>query len=1160
MESILRQIEKLNMFDKLYKALSSTKGEHAVFGVSGTQKYALSAATISKLEKQTIIVAVDERQAIQWVEQLKRFNPNREVIYFPENDLRIQSMLLADSHDIVKMRIEAIHALAKGEGTIVSTVSSLMQLLPKPETINELTLTIELNSEFKQATLIEKLINSGYERKIQVDSKAQFSIRGAIIDIYPLNRDNPIRVEMFGDEVDSIREFDVADQRTIKIIEKANVSPAYEMCWKESSKEGLTKLENEIESMKVKVSKDVYNSWEQDLIRLKDGSKGSQYSQYSYYFLNKAVSLFSFVKDDSFVIWDDPARLEEKANLFLKEIEDDPSILPIQKNGYKHYKDLVEEASEKGRSLTLSLLTRKVRSHQPVSLHSFVTKEANNYHGQINFLKNDIDKWINNKYKVVLAVPEKKADELYKYFASTKYDVLLMDDLGDDLPNGTLVISKAELDQGFEMPELSLIVLTEKEIFGIERKKKMRISNVEDKAQKRLLDYRELEVGDYVVHVSHGIGVYQGIKTMEINDIQKDYISIRYKGKDRLFVPIDQIHLVQKYIGAEGKRPKIYSLGTSDWQRVKNRVKKSIQDMAKELLYLYAEREKNKGYAFPEDNEWQKEFEESFPYQETRDQLKAIEEVKDDMMSDKPMDRLLCGDVGFGKTEVALRAAFKAATDGKQVAILVPTTILAHQHYQTMLDRMSKFPLKIAMLSRFRTRKENEKTIYELNAGLVDIVVGTHSLLNDKIKFKDLGLLIIDEEQRFGVRHKEKIKKMKSNIDVLSLSATPIPRTLHMSMVGMRDLTLIETPPENRYPIQTYVIEYQDKIITEAIKREIERNGQIYFLHNRVKDIEFVAAKLEKMIPHAKIAVGHGQMGERQLERIMIDFHKKEYDVLVSTTIIESGLDIPNVNTLIVEDADKLGLAQLYQIRGRVGRTDRLAYAFLTYKKSKVLSEVAEKRLTAVKEFTELGSGFKIALRDMQIRGAGNILGPEQSGFMIQVGYDLYVQLLEEAVNELKGIKENKPVEVDLDLNISAYIPDRYIKNSDLKIEMYKKIIAINSENDYLDIVDELIDRYGEPPMSVRNLILVAQIRSMAEKLSVVEIKRKNLTYQARFSQNANVSPKLIQDLWHEYQEKIQMVPQDLDVILSVKMDDSTIENQLLVLKSIFLKLIGEDS
>jgi transcription-repair coupling factor (superfamily II helicase) len=473
---------------------------------------------------------------------------------------------------------------------------------------------------------------------------------------------------------------------------------------------------------------------------------------------------------------------------------------------------------------------------------------------------------------------------------------------------------------------------------------------------------------------------------------------------------------------------------------------------------------------------------------------------------------------------------------------------------------MGKFPLKIAMLSRFRTKKENDRTIYELNQGLVDIVVGTHSLLNNKLKFKDLGLLIIDEEQRFGVRHKEKIKKMKSNIDVLSLSATPIPRTLHMSMVGMRDLSLIETPPDNRYPIQTYVIEYQDRIISEAIKREIERNGQIYYLHNRVKDIDFVAAKLEKMVPEARIAVGHGQMGERQLERIMIDFHKKEYDVLVSTTIIESGLDIPNVNTLIVEDADKLGLAQLYQIRGRVGRTDRLAYAFLTYKKDKVLTEVAEKRLTAVKEFTELGSGFKIALRDMQIRGAGNILGPEQSGFMIQVGYDLYVQLLEEAVNELKGIEEEKPIDIDIDLNISAYIPDRYIKNSELKIEMYKKIIAINTQDDYIDIMDELIDRFGDPPMSVRNLVLISHIRSLASTLSVTEIKRKEMTYRANFDQSSNVSPKVIQELWDEFPNEIQMIPADSQVLMLVKMKTENIENQLIKLRQIFMKLAFEEN
>jgi transcription-repair coupling factor (superfamily II helicase) len=1156
MHGILKQIEKLNTYKDLEKELKMCTGEHAVFGVTGAQRFALVAALVKNIQKTTVIVASNDKQAISWINELEEIFP-KQVFYFPESKLRMQSLLFADSHDINKLRIQALCAMEKERSIIVTTVTAITQKIPSPKLIEELSLSINTGEEVNLTSLIEKLIQAGYERKIQVEDKAQFSVRGSIIDVFPINYSNPVRIELFGDEIDSIRYFEVSNQRTVEITNYVEILPASDLVLNyENYEQGIKLLESEIDNSLASDSNNPMSlTWKQDLSSIKEKSISQKHSPYAYYFLDNVVTLFKHSRADILTIWDDPIRLEEKNRDFIEEIKHDQTLLKSQKKAFLEYENLVEDARNLGCILTLSLLTRKSKGHQPEKIHTFISKEANHYHGQINFLVKDIRDWIKNGFSVILSIDKNNIERVKEYFSEEHFDVLEKDIIESELPKNTLVISSTGMMQGFEIPELKLVLLTETEIFGQPKKRKHRFDS-DEKAQKRLLDYRELEVGDYVVHVSHGIGIYQGIRTMEINQVQKDYLSIRYKGKDRLYVPIDQIHLVQKYVGAEGHKPKVYSLGTSEWQRVKSRVKQSIQDMAKELLVLYAEREKAKGYAFPEDTEWQKDFEESFIYQETQDQIKVTEEIKHDMTSDKPMDRLLCGDVGFGKTEVALRAAFKAATSGKQVAILVPTTILAHQHYQTLIDRMRKFPINIAMMSRFRSKKENDSTIDKLNRGLVDIVVGTHSLLTSRLKFKDLGLLIIDEEQRFGVRHKEKIKELKTNIDVLSLSATPIPRTLHMSMVGMRDLSIIETPPSNRYPIQTYVVEYQDRVVEDAIKKEIERNGQIYYLHNRVRDIEHVAAKLERIIPEARIAVGHGQMGERQLEKIMIDFHNQEYDVLVSTTIIESGIDIPNVNTLIIDDADNLGLAQLYQIRGRVGRTDRLAYAYLTYKRDKVLSEVAEKRLNAIKEFTELGSGFKIALRDMQIRGAGNILGPEQSGFMIQVGYDLYVQLLEEAVNDLKGIITKEKLEVDIDLGVNAFIPDRYIASSEQKIEMYKKIIAIKKEEDAFDVMDELIDRFGDPPMAVRNLILISEIKSLAEKLSIKEIKGKGLKVELIFSQDSAVSPVAIQKVWEENRENLEVIPDDNQVKMRLRYSENiSPEKQLNNLKSVIEKI-----
>jgi len=686
--------------------------------------------------------------------------------------------------------------------------------------------------------------------------------------------------------------------------------------------------------------------------------------------------------------------------------------------------------------------------------------------------------------------------------------------------SGQVVIVTGELKKGFEFYDNNILVLTENEIFGSFRKKTHKTKK--QKGSKIDL-FTDLKVGDYVVHEHHGIGQYIGIEKIDVQNIKKDYLCIKYKGEDKLYVPVDQMSLIQKYIGSDSEKPKLNKMGSADWGKIKERSKAAIENMAGELVKLYAQRKVIKGYAFSPDTEWQKEFEYKFPFQETDDQLKCIKEIKKDMEKPLSMERLLCGDVGFGKTEVAMRAAFKAVMESKQVAILVPTTILAQQHFTNIVDRFRGYPIKIEMLSRFRTQQQQLKIINDVNKGLVDIVVGTHKLLSKDLKFKDLGLLIIDEEQRFGVKHKELVKQLKTNIDVLTLSATPIPRTLHMSMIGIRDMSIISEPPSDRLPIQTYVIEHNDGIIKDAMEKELYRGGQVYYVHNKVIDIDSTASKLQKLLPEARIAVAHGQMGERHLENIMIDFVKKEYDILVCTTIIETGMDIPNVNTLIIDNADHLGLSQLYQLRGRIGRSNKVSFAYLTYEKDKMLSEVADKRLKAIKEFTEFGSGFKIAMRDLEIRGCGNILGAEQHGHMLAIGYDLYVKFLDRAVKELQGnIAVEEDFETSVDLSVDGYIPSTYIENEEQKIEIYKKIAATTCKEDIFDITEEIIDRFGNPPKEVDNLLKISYIKSLCKILHVKSITQTGNIINLEMNSGNDLNQNLIGFLIDNYNAKIK--------------------------------------
>ncbi|QOR34512.1 transcription-repair coupling factor [Clostridium sp. 'deep sea'] len=1158
MHNLLEHIRKLSAYDDLKNNLNNSKGEQAAFGLMGTQKTALISSLLNDLQCASIIIASEEKQALSWQEDLQTLLPDYNVLFYPKKDIKLQRLLLADSHDATKLRLQVMQALKTNHQVVVlTTIEAIMEALPKPESLWQLAIKVQSGGIIDQNDLIKELISSGYKRTNQVEAYAQFSVRGDIIDIFTLLHEYPIRIEFFGDEVDSIRYFDVNDQRTVKVVDNVTLMPASEYSFNMNKmNSGLKLLESDINrNIKAIPDSQMKNRWLEDLAILKQGNGVAGYEQYSAYFTSLNYSLLSYCEQQPLIIWDEPARLADRARLLLTEIFNDNNLLPRQQATLHSYSSLVDDSTKTKKSLTLSLLSRQVKPHKPTALHTFAARQVPVFHGQIDLLIEEIKHRVKQNYRVLITCNDSsKLKALADQIKGCGIESLVVDKFPDNLAGGQVLLTQGSLKKGFEIPELQLIMITEHDIFGTVKRARRKTTGQKD-SRKKLLDYRELNVGDYVVHVSHGIGVYQGLKTMEINNVHRDYLTIKYKGEDRLYVPVDQIQLVQKYVGSEGNAPRLYALGNSEWQKVKKRVKASVQEMASELLKLYAKREAVGGISYPTDDKWQDEFENAFPFNETEDQLKAIHDIKQDMINHTPMDRLLCGDVGYGKTEVALRAVFKAAMFGKQVAILVPTTILAHQHYRTFKSRLTKYPLNVAMLSRFRSRKENLKTIERLNQGLVDVVVGTHAILQDKVKFKDLGLLVIDEEQRFGVAHKEKIKQLKSNVDVLTLSATPIPRTLHMSMVGMRDLSLIETPPENRYPVQTYVVEYEANLIAECIKRELEREGQVYFLHNRVKDIEYTAEKLQKILPEARIAVGHGQMSERKLEQIMLDFFNHEYDVLVSTTIIESGLDIPNVNTLIVEDADKFGLSQLYQLRGRVGRANRMAYAYLTYRKDKVLSEIAEKRLNAIREFTELGAGFKIALRDLQIRGAGNVLGPEQSGFMMQVGYDMYVNLLEQSIRELKGELPEQKFECEIEVAIDAYIPNRYIKDNKLKIEMYKKIVSCRHVNDIHDITDELLDRFGNPPLPVRNLLLITEIKSLLEILKIQSLKRTKNTFKAVFANNAAIKPDSFQNLWKTYGSQIQLTTGST-VILKLCVKSEEPEQQLKELSRILYKLI----
>ena len=1108
---------------------------------------------LQRQNKPLLLVEENEDKAQRLQNELSAFLSEDMVHAFPV-DSTLATQAAVASFDELSERISTLNFLLQQRtGIIIATPQGLQYQLSDPELFAKANKTFEIGQEHDLKDLTNWLIANGYKRDSIVARPGEFALRGDILDIYPLQNQDPVRIEFFGDEIDTIKRFDAATQRSLESIEQVSISSALDRVFSQDDiAEAVKKIEKDIQDSTAD-EKAVNNHFSLPLDDLKQGHLPENYSFLVDYLLPKSYSLLDYLADDGLLLFDDWPLIQKNVNdvdaqneSFISEEIKAGAMLDSQKLR-SNFTNVLRKSKQN--RLYFSLFQKGMGRLKFDQLLNFTSREVEQFFSQMPLIKTEVKRFHTQKQTVVIQADSKlRSQQIQQNFVDYGLDIPIVS--ADQIQEGRTQIIIGDFQTGFNLPTVNLIYITERELFNQKKHHKKRIKTLEN--AQRLRNYTELKPGDYVVHVNHGIGRFEGIKTLEVDGKKRDYITITYQHHDQLFVPADQLGLVQKYVASEGRVPHINKLGGSEWAKTKKRVQSKVEDIADDLIDLYAKRESEKGYAFSKDDELQRAFEDSFPYQATADQVRSIKEIKADMESPRPMDRLVVGDVGFGKTEVALRAAFKAIRDGKQVAFLVPTTILAQQHFETMQDRFKDFPVRAAMLSRFQSDSEAKEIIEKLKDGQIDIVVGTHRILSKDVKFKDLGLLIIDEEQRFGVKHKERLKQLKDNIDVLTLTATPIPRTLHMSMVGVRDLSVMETPPTNRYPIQTYVMEEMPSIVREACLREMKRNGQVFFLHNRIDDIDKVVSQLQELIPEAKIEYIHGRMSENQLEDIMYRFVKNEFDILVTTTIIETGVDMPNANTLIVEDADRYGLSQLYQLRGRIGRSARLAYAYFLYQPNKVLTEVGEKRLSAIRDFTELGSGFKIAMRDLSIRGAGNMLGQQQHGFIDSVGYDLYSQMLDEAVKKRKGQKIIAKTNAEVQFDFEAYIPDDYIGDQEQKIEFYKRIKEIDTRKQADEIADELIDRFGDYPVAVENLLNVSTLKAEADKAQALSIVQKDKHIQIIFNNKATQElegPNVFKALEHvTMRARVNMDPkQRMNVVLEVsdKMSSRQLFNEI---------------
>ncbi len=1070
MKAFLTPLQGLAEFEQIKEKSKTNKGILQVSGCMESQKSHLMYG-LSGIAPYRLILAEDERRAREIYEDYRFYD--RKVYSYPAKDLLF---FQADIHGnlLIRQRMKVIKALLEEkELTVVTSIDGCMDFLESLEKIKEQLIHYESDSTVDIEQLKNQLVALGYERVGQVEMPGQFSVRGGIVDIYCLTEENPWRIELWGDEIDSIRSFDPESQRSLENLEELTIYPAVE------------------------------HIGDKDMVSFLD----------------------YFPEERTIIFLDEPNRLTEKGGAVEEEYRQ--SRMHREEKGSRNqpenwlcsFEQLQKELNKRN-CISVCALEPKQAGWKVREKFYLEVKSISAYNNSFELLVKDLHQYKKQGYRIALLSGSRtRAERLAKDLQEEGLAAFYGQDYDREICPGEIMVVYGHAKKGFEYPLIKFAVMTESDIFGQEQKKKKK----KNYSGSRIQDFAELSIGDFVVHEKHGLGIYRGIEKVEVDRIVKDYIKIEYRGGSNLYIPATQLDCLQKYSGADAaKAPKLNKLGTQEWNKTKSKVRGAVKNIAKELVELYAVRQEKEGYVCGPDTVWQREFEEMFPYEETEDQLSAIEDAKRDMESTRIMDRLICGDVGYGKTEVALRAAFKEVQESRQVAYLAPTTILAQQIYNTFVQRMKEFPVRVELLCRFRTPAQQKKAIEDLKKGQVDVIIGTHRILSKDVQFKNLGLLIVDEEQRFGVTHKEKIKQLKKDVDVLTLTATPIPRTLHMSLIGIRDMSVLEEPPMDRMPIQTYVMEYDEETVREAINRELRRGGQVYYVYNRVTDIADVALRIAKLVPDARVDFAHGQMSERELENVMYSFVNGDIDVLVSTTIIETGLDISNVNTMIIHDSDRYGLSQLYQLRGRIGRSNRTAYAFLMYRKNVMLKETAEKRLAAIREYTDLGSGFKIAMRDLELRGAGNLLGAQQHGHMNAVGYDLYCKMLNEAVKEAKGIHTMEDFETSVDLNVDAYIPDSYISNEFQKLDIYKRIAGIETQQDYDDMLEELLDRFGEPGKAVLNLLAIAKLKAIAHQGYVTEIKQTGKTVRFTLYEKARLNTEGFPALMQKYRRGLQ--------------------------------------
>ncbi len=1135
MKAFRAPLYELGEFEEIREKLKKNTGVLQVTGCIDSQK-AHFINSLGEGYSHKIIVAANDLRAKEIYENYKFFD--RNVLFYPAKDF---IFFQADIHSnlLEQQRLEVWRALVeRKEVTVILTMAAFMNHLMPFEEWKKYIFHLKVGQEMDLEEWKRRLAELGYERNAQVEGSGQFAVRGGIIDIFPLTEETPVRIELWGDEIDSIRNFDVESQRSIENLEEITVYPASELILDRKRREaGWGKIEEEAKraqqifrkDMKTEEAHRVKTLAEDCRDKLMDFEDASSMDAFLDYFYPEAASILDCFPEDTVIFLDEPNHLTEAADASELEFRESMQhrlekgyVLAGQTNLLFSCQQMIGRLS--GRNCVGLCTLENARGGWKVTNKYDITVHAvNPYNNSFDLLVKDLQRWKKEGYRVVLlSASRTRGNRLAEDLRDNGLSAFYTEEEERLVQPGELLVTYGNTHRGYEYPLIKFVVISESDIFGREKKKKKKRTAYEGR---KINSFMELSPGDYVVHENHGLGIYRGIEKVDVDHVMKDYMKIEYADGSNLYVLATQLDVIQKYADADAKKPKLNKLGSQDWNKTKTRVRGAVKVIAQELVDLYAARQQKEGFVYGPDTVWQKEFEEMFPFEETEDQILAIEATKKDMESPKIMDRLICGDVGYGKTEIAIRAAFKAVQEGKQVAYLVPTTILAQQHYNTFIQRMKDFPVRVDLMCRFRTSTEQKKTVADLKKGLVDIVIGTHRILSKDVEFKNLGLLVIDEEQRFGVTHKEKIKQMKKDIDVLTLTATPIPRTLHMSLIGIRDMSVLEEAPQDRQPIQTFVMEYNEELVREAISREMARGGQVYYVYNRVNTIVEMTATIEKLVPEARVAFAHGQMKERELESIMYDFINGDLDVLVTTTIIETGLDISNVNTMIIHDADNMGLSQLYQLRGRVGRSNRTAYAFLMYRRNKMLKEVAEKRLSAIREFTELGSGFKIAMRDLEIRGAGNLLGSEQHGHMEAVGYDLYCKLLNESVKEIQGrstVQENYETAIDLD--VDAFIPDRYIRNEAQKLDIYKRIAGITSEEEYDDMLEELMDRFGETPKSVQNLLSIAWLKAMAHQVYVTELTQKGNEIRFVLYEKAMIDASKIDGFVKEYGGKMRFI------------------------------------